>query len=73
MLVESLLIMKIAKCLVSADTFLGEVISNYDYLVLTEWEYGHTPFTRYNHYGVIMNQGNYYDFLDNRFHEEREI
>lgn len=62
--------MKIARCLVSADTYLGEILSQHDYLVLTEWEY--TPF-EFNHYGVIMNQGIYYDFLDNRFHEEREI
>lgn len=68
--------MKIVNCTYPCDTPLGEIHLNVKYLVLAEWTFKQetrNSNSYYDHYGVFMNEGVYYDFFINRFEEVRVL
>ena len=61
-------------CTRPIDTFLGETSLHIRYLVLKEWSTEQETkfgYMIYNHYGIFLNTGMYYDLFDNRFEEDR--
>lgn len=66
--------MKIIRCTRPVDTYIGETYLNVRYLVIKQWayvqDYGMIHH-EYEHYGIFLNNGAYFDLFVDRFEEER--
>jgi len=68
--------MKVVMCTRPIDTFLGETSLYVRYLVLKEWSMEQetmSGYVVYDHYGIFLNTGMYYDLFLNRFEEDRKL
>lgn len=68
--------MRVVYCTRPVDTYLGETRIHVRYLVLNEWSLQHDTShgtTVYDHYGIFLNTGAYYDLFPNRFEDDRML
>lgn len=68
--------MKVVVCTRPVDTFLGETRLHVRYLVLREWsieQENKFRVVQYDHYGIFLNTGTYYDLFPNRFDDDRKL